>query len=67
MTTTIDNYLKDDIVSFAFEKIETYTNAKGEIKKKLLECLIGNPLIKIIVLIIQMVQLLVLSLVKYLT
>ena len=34
MTTTIDNYLKEDIVSFAFSKIETYTNDKGEIKKR---------------------------------
>ena len=34
MTTTIDNYLKEDIVSFAFKKIKTYTNDKGEIKKR---------------------------------
>jgi len=34
MTTTIDNYLKEDIVCFAFKKIETYTNEKGEIKKR---------------------------------
>ena len=34
MTTTIDNYLKEDIVSFAFKKIETYTNDRGEIKKR---------------------------------
>ena len=51
MTTAIDNYLKEDIVSFAFKKIETYTNYKGEIKKRP----VGMP------------QLLVLSLIKYLT
>ena len=39
MTTTIDNYLKEDIVSFAFKKIETYTNDRGEIKKRL----VGMP------------------------
>ena len=34
MTTTIEKYLKDGIVSFAFPKIDTYTNDKGEVKKK---------------------------------
>jgi hypothetical protein len=34
MTTTIQNYLLDGIVSFSFDKIDTYTNAKGEFKKK---------------------------------
>ena len=34
MTTTIENYLNDGIVSFAFPKIDTYTNANGEFKKK---------------------------------
>ena len=32
--TTIQNYLDDGIVSFAFPKIDTYTNERGEIKKK---------------------------------
>ena len=34
MTTTIENYLTDGIISFAFPKIDTYTNERGEIKKK---------------------------------
>ena len=34
MTTTIENYLQDGIVSFAFPKIDTYTNDRGEIKMK---------------------------------
>lgn len=34
MATIIQNYLKNEIVSFAFKEIETYTNARGEIKKK---------------------------------
>jgi hypothetical protein len=34
MTTTIQSYLEDGIVSFAFPKIDTYTNDKGEVKKK---------------------------------
>ena len=34
MATTIQNYLNDGIVSFAFQKIDTYVNGKGEVKKK---------------------------------
>ena len=34
MTTTIENYLKDGIVSFAFEKIIMKLNEKGILKKK---------------------------------
>ena len=34
MATTIENYLTDGIVSFAFPKIDTYTNERGEVKKK---------------------------------
>jgi len=34
MTTTIQSDLEDGIVSFAFPKIDTYTNDKGEVKKK---------------------------------
>ena len=34
MTTTIENYLNDGIVSFAFPKIDTYINERGEVKKK---------------------------------
>ena len=34
MTTTIENYLTDGIISFAFPKIDTYTNERGEVKKK---------------------------------
>ena len=34
MATTIQSYLEDGIVSFAFPKIDTYTNDKGEVKKK---------------------------------
>ena len=34
MATTIQNYLEDGIVSFAFPKIDTYTNERGEVKKK---------------------------------
>jgi hypothetical protein len=35
MTTAIENYLTDGIISFAFLKIDTYTNERGEVKKKL--------------------------------
>ena len=34
MATTVKNYLDDGIVSFAFPKIDTYINDKGEVKKK---------------------------------
>jgi hypothetical protein len=34
MATTIESYLTDGIISFAFPKIDTYTNERGEIKKK---------------------------------
>jgi len=34
MTTTIENYLKDGIVSFAFEKIIMKLNEKGITKEK---------------------------------
>jgi len=34
MTITIQSYLEDGIVSFAFPKIDTYTNDKGDVKKK---------------------------------
>ncbi len=34
MTTSVETYLQDDIVSFAFARIETYINANGEVKKK---------------------------------
>ena len=34
MATTIENYLTDGIISFAFPKIDTYTNERGEVKKK---------------------------------
>ena len=34
MTTTIQDYLDTGIVSFAFPKIDTYTNERGEVKKK---------------------------------
>ena len=34
MPTTIQSYLEDGIVSFAFPKIDTYTNERGEVKKK---------------------------------
>lgn len=34
MTTTIQNYLTDGIVSFAFPRIDTYINERGEVKKK---------------------------------
>jgi len=33
MATTIENYLEDGIVSFAFPRIETYINEKGLVKK----------------------------------
>jgi hypothetical protein len=34
MTTTVQTYLDSGIVSFAFPKIDTYTNERGEVKKK---------------------------------
>jgi hypothetical protein len=34
MTTTIENYLTGGIISFAFLKIDTYTNERGKVKKK---------------------------------
>jgi len=37
MATTVKNYLDDGIVSFAFPKIDTYINDKGEVKKKPIE------------------------------
>ena len=37
MTTTIQDYLDTGIVSFAFPKIDTYTNERGQVKKKPIE------------------------------
>ena len=34
MATSVETYLKDNIVSFAFARIDTYINANGEVKKK---------------------------------